>query len=228
MHWLGVAMRDAHAGPFATMSWRIDPFPVMLIDPERLEIRFLGDGPMMLEEAHSGLEVLGPWQIVIRSYETSPERRVLGTWSVHWVRVSPPKIERWWAAFEHRRLGAFRREELRAGASERHVLIEGGASEMWRVGASERMWIGASEWLAFGASEVMWLGASQLLYGGASALLYAGASERSWLGASERMLGGASEWRALGGSERVWGGGSEAWSGAPWLGGSELWPRGGV
>jgi hypothetical protein len=215
--WLGVAMRVFHpGGPLATTSWRIDPFPVMLIDPDRLEIRFMGDTPMMLEEAHSGLEVLGPWQIVIRSFDASPERRVLGTWRMHWVRVSPPKVERWWASFEHRRVGAFRREHIVGGASEAHMLVEGGASEMWRMGASERMLLGASEWLAMGGSEVMWLGGSELAFGGASALFYAGASERMLLGGSERA------W--LGASERMLGGASEAWgSSAPWLGGSERW-----
>jgi hypothetical protein len=207
---------DARGGksviPLDQAHWRVGPFPVHILDPERLEIRLIGDGPVLLEEAMSGLEVFGPWQVVIRSVPTDPARRVLSTWKVHWVRVEPGHVERWWTSLERRRVGAWTRTTITGGASEARALVEGGASELWRIGASERSAIGASEWLAFGASETLATGASEWVFGGASALLYGMSSAR--LGASEWISGSAQY--ALGGSE---GGGrhepfgaSERWS----------------
>jgi hypothetical protein len=175
-------------------------------DPERVVIELLGDAPLryFIEGGH--LVAYGPWRVEIKSFEHEPERRVLATWSMRWVKASTAMIERWGMTVERRRMGAYERSHFIAGASEQRLLVEGGASEVWRMGASERMWLGASEWLAGGASETLLVGASQLAFAGASALLYARASEQ--LGASERWRAsvGASEW--VGGSG--WVGGS-AW-----------------
>src|SRR5262249_28932483 len=147
---------------------------------------------------------------------------VLSTWRVHWVRVEPAQVERWWTSFERVRTGAWARGRVvpvAAGASEQRMVLEGGASELWRVGASERLVLGASEWLAQGASWA--LGASEWAFGGASAFLYGGssamfgASERTW---SSQWLGfGSSElgapWSASGsGGGAQLGGASERWS----------------
>ena len=158
----------------------------------------------------SGLEVLravgGPHPELRDGGRAPP----LGAWRVHWARVEPAKVERWWAAFERVRVSAWQRARVVAGgASESLAVVEAGASEMWRMGASERWSIGASEWLAMGGSEVARLGASEWLYGGASALLYGGASGMGWGGASERVWGGASEWLYGGGSGWSPGGASE-------------------
>ncbi len=194
-------------------QWVVGPFPVHLVDPERLEIRFLEDSPVILEQALTGLQVIGPWQITIRNAPTEPQRRVLSTWRVHWTRVEPAQVERWRTVIERRVVDPWMRARVTPvgpGASEVHVAVEGGASEQWRVGASERWALGASEWQAMGASEVARIGASETAFLGASALLYGGASER--IGGSERM--GASEWVAAGGSAMRIAGASEAFAGA--------------
>ena len=211
LRWTGqVDTTGAHTVlPIEHAQWVVGPFPMHVFESGRIDVRLLAEAGMVLEEHRSGLEVFGPWQITIHSAPTEPERRVLGTWKVHWVRVEPAKVERWWTAFEHRRTDAWERVDVVAGASESHALGQGGASEAWRMGASERWSIGASEWMALGGSEVGWLGASQLLLGGASALLFGGASERQWGGASERQWGGASEWHFAGSSGWLHGGGSE-------------------
>ncbi|HEY2517832.1 MAG TPA: DUF4912 domain-containing protein [Polyangiaceae bacterium] len=217
LRWTGqVDTTGAHAVlPIEHAQWVVGPFPLDVLQSGRIDIRLLGEAGMVLQEHQSGLEVFGPWQVTIHNAPTEPERRVLATWRVHWVRVEPAKVERWWTAFEHRRTDAWQRTEVALGASESHALAEGGASEAWRMGASERWSIGASEWMALGGSEVGWLGASQLLLGGASALLYGGASGVSWGGASERQWGGA--------SERPWGGASESL-----FAGSSGWLQGGA
>jgi hypothetical protein len=189
---------------FERTAWREGPFPLALLDPERVAYELLGGGvPTILRAEGTQLTVYGPWRVVIRSFATEPQRRVLGTWSMHWVSATTPMIERWGFTLERIRIAGFEREHVVLGASERHGLLERGASEMWRLGASERLWMGASEQALGGASETLMIGASQFAFAGASALLYAGASET--MGASER-------WRAsVGGSE--WVGGS-AWPGA--------------
>ncbi len=215
-------LRDGHAAfPIENAQWVAGPFPIAMLDAHhagRFDVRFLGDGQVVLENYASGLEVFGPWEVRIQSFETGSERRTLGSWRVHWVRVEPAKVERWWAAFERARLSAWAGARTTGGASESRAIAWGGASELWRIGASEQWSAGASEWLAMGASEVARAGASELLYGGASALLYGGASgvvwggasERAWAGASEWMHGGASEWLFRGASERIHGGASES------------------
>lgn len=212
-------------GPVELSEWRIGPFPIHLFDVERVKIEMLGGGHTWLEEPTTGLQVFGPWQVVIRSFDAEPQRRVLGTWRVHWVRVSPPRVERWWTAIERRRTGAWLTQHVVAGASEAHVHVAGGASDVWRVGASERWMLGASEWLAQGGSEVLWIGASETAFAGASALLYAGASGALWGGASEWRTAGASEWFAAGASAWLAAGASERMGASEWLalGASEQW-----
>jgi hypothetical protein len=200
--------------PIEKAQWVAGPFPIELLDPYRagrLEIRLLGDDQVIFEEHMSGLEVFGPWEVRIQSFETGSERRQLGAWRVHWARVEPAKVERWWAAFERVRVNAWQRMRVVAGgASESLAVVEAGASERWRMGASERWSIGASEGFAMGASEVARASASEWLYGGASALLYGGASGMGWGGASERVWGGASEW--LYGGESGGSPGASGWS----------------
>jgi hypothetical protein len=181
-----------------TMTWREGPFPVELLDPERIAIELLGETPVHLKAEGTEFTVYGPWRVVIRNFE-EPQRRVLATWSMRWVRAMTPMIERWGHMIERERVERRELEQLALGASERQALLAAGASERWRLGGSERIWGGASEWLAWGASETLFLGASQLGWGGASAALYRGASER--LGASERWRGGAS--RLGGASEQA-------------------------
>src|SRR5207237_1088642 len=89
--WLeGEWRTEWHSRWIESRTWRVGPFPVRLLDPSRIDIRFEGDQPIFLEEALSGLEIVGPWKVVIKSFESAPERRVLGTWQVHWARVSAP------------------------------------------------------------------------------------------------------------------------------------------
>jgi hypothetical protein len=197
-------------------EWRAGPFPLALLDPERIAVEMIGGLPGLLHAEGTRLTVYGPWRVVIRSFEREPQRRVLGTWSMHWVIGTTPMIQRWGFALERRRLAGYEREHLIAGASEKHHLLERGASEEWRLGASERMWLGASERFIAGASETLYLGASQLAFAGASALLFAGASERM----------GASEWMWMGASERMRAsiGGSEWVGGSAWMGASEQAP----
>ncbi len=180
-----------------------------LFDPGRIVVELLGEAPAHVVLEGGEMVAYGPWRITIRGFETEPGRRVLATWSMHWVRASTPMIERWEHVVERRVLSGWEREHVFGGASERGRVVEGGASELWRLGGSERVWLGASEWLAAGASETLWTGASQLAMAGASALLYRGASER--LGGSEPWMGGASP---LGGaSELHLGAAGERWGG---------------
>ena len=189
--------------------WIDGPFTEHMLDASRFEIRLLGDGATVIEEHSSGLEVFGPWQIAIKGFGPE-ERRTIGSWRVHWVRVEPASVETWWTAFERVRVSAWERTRVAGGASESSVHTEGGASEMWRLGASERWTLGGSEWMALGASELMWLGGSERILGGASALLFGGASNLG--GASGFMLGGASN---LGGSSGfTLGGASSAYMGS--------------
>lgn len=209
MKWFGGSwQRLWNAGPFTTLNWKLGPFPIELLDPGRLDIKFLGEGPFVLHEGMTGLEVFGPWQVTIKSLEQGAGQRVLSRWMVHGARVSPPMVQRWWTAFERVRVGGYRRQWTVGGASEMKALAEGGASELWRAGASERMWLGASEWVALGGSEVLWIGASQALYGGASAVLFGGASGGGFGGATERVWGGGSQIHAQGSSETLFAGSS--------------------
>lgn len=170
-------------------------------DPRRLAVELLGGEPERIEYEGGTMIAYGPWRLQIHDFDTTAGRRVLSTWSVHWVHAWTPVIERWERLMEKRHVSFWEREVLALGASEARALRALGASELLRLGGSERMWMGASEWRAGGASETRWLGASRLLRLGASETI--GASER--LGASERMRMGASEW--AGGS--AWVGASE-------------------
>jgi hypothetical protein len=181
-------------GGLEGQAWREGPFVVELFDPERVAVELLGLGAVHLEAEGHGFVVYGPWKVTVKSFEAGPERRVVSTWTLRWVRATTPMVERWGQVLERRLVGAYEREHVLLGASERQVLLERGASELWRLGASERMWLGASEWMAMGGSEMVWVGASQLAMAGASALLYRGASEWVFRGASEWARAGASEW----------------------------------
>jgi len=185
-------------------TWREGPFPLELWDPERVAVELLGQTEVRLHAQGIDFTVYGPWRFTIRSWGGESHRRVLSTWSVRWVRAMSPQIESWGFGAERRVLAAFERGHEVQGASERHALLERGASELWRLGGSERLWLGASEWALLGGSETLFLAASQLA--GASALLARGASERfgasefasAWMGGSARV--GASE--SVGGGER--------------------------
>jgi hypothetical protein len=200
------------------MTWHEGPFPVDLLDPERVSIELLGEVPVRLSAEGTDFTVFGPWRVSIRSFDAEPRRRVLATWSMRWVRATTPMIERWGYLVERDVSHAYQHEQVTVGASEMSMLLERGASERWRLGGSERVWLGASEWAARGASETLYLSASQLGWAGASALLYRGASER--IGASERWRMGASEWVRMGESE--WMGASERLGASEWAGASPL------
>jgi hypothetical protein len=167
------------------------------LDPQRVVVELLGERPQDVAIEGGGMVVYGPWRVTIRSVEQDSGRRVLATWSMRWVRATTPMIQRWKHFLERHVLSVYEREHVTLGASERQRQVEGGASELWRLGGSERLWLGASEWVAAGASETLWLGASQWVAAGASETLWFGASALLWRGASESMSVG----RALGASE---------------------------
>jgi hypothetical protein len=210
-------------GTREAFHWHEGPFPAGLFDSERVAIELLGDPPIHLLAEGMEFNVFGPWRVSIRSFETGPERRVLSTWSVRWVRAMTPMIERWGFGLERTIVAGYERAEVTLGASEGSAMLERGASERWRIGASERMWLGASEWLAAGGSETLFLGGSQWAFAGASVFILLGASER--MGASEAWRSGGSEaWRAggaspIGGASPAGGGddaparGLERWAG---------------
>jgi hypothetical protein len=152
-------------------------------DPDRVAVELLGALPAHVHFEGGEMVVYGPWRFTILAFETEPGRRVLSTWSMQWVRATTPLIQRWETLIERRVLSGWERQHVVVGASEQHALPESGASEVWRLGGSERLWLGASEWAAGGASEMLWLGASEAGWGGSSGWL--GASE--WLGGSERV-----------------------------------------
>jgi hypothetical protein len=196
------------SGEPESMTWHEGPFPLEPRDPDRVVIQLLGEAPARLKAVGVAFTVYGPWLFTIHGRGARPSRRVLGTWSVHWVLAITPMIERWGWGLERRRLAAFEREHVALGASERLALLERGASELWRGGGSERVWLGASEWAMRGGSETLFLAASQLA--GASALWAYGASER--MGASERI--GASEHApARPGSAERWASRPDSWGG---------------
>jgi hypothetical protein len=191
-------------------------------DPQRILVELLGDAPIHWQVEGGEMVAYGPWQVSIKGFEPEPGRRVLATWTMRWLRASTPMIERWEHLTERQVISEYEREHVIAGASEQQRLLERGASELWRVGGSERVWLGASEWMAMGASETLWTGASEMM--GASALLYRGASERlgasEWLGASETWLGGSEKWQGAsptGGASEPAGGGNVGLSGERWV-----------
>jgi hypothetical protein len=143
-------------------------------DPHRLAVEWLGEAPAHVRIEGGEMLAFGPWRLTIRAFEEEPNRRVLSTWSMHWVRATTPLVERWERLVERRVISGWEREHVVVGASEQYARVEGGASELLYLGGSERLWMGASEWAAAGASETLRLGASEWL----------GGSER--LGASER------------------------------------------
>jgi len=246
LRWTG-EWPGALAGPLATgelFAWQARPFTRVLTDLpglERVDFSFAGV-PMIVPSEWGPVQLLGPWRVTIRGFDREPERRVLGSWTIHWARPTAIVRERWITAIERRRTGAHLETHHVSFGSESLAFGQAGASEMWRLGASEQLWLGASAGMLMGASELVMWGASELALVGASALLVRGASEQlgasEWLfwgaservalgsselqlqgasellaqGASEALLGGASEWRAAGASE--------AWSSFA-LGGSE-------
>jgi hypothetical protein len=195
-------------GAREAIRWHEGPFPVELWDSERVAIELLGEPPVHLLADGMEFSVYGPWRVSIRSFGANPERRVLSTWSMRWVRATTPMIERWGFGVERTVVSGYERAEVVLGASEGHLLFERGASERWRIGASERMWLGASAWMAAGGSETLFLGGSQWAFAGASAFALLGASERA---------GASDAWRAGGGGSPIGGGGD------PRAGGVERW-----
>jgi hypothetical protein len=202
-------------GTREVFHWHEGPFPVGIFDSERVAIELLGEPPIHLLAEGMEFNVFGPWRVSIRSFESGPERRVLSTWSVRWVRAMTPMIERWGFSVERTVVSGYEHAQVTLGASESSGLLERGASERWRIGASERMWLGASEWLAAGGSETLFLGGSQWAFAGASVFVLLGASERA---------GGSEAWRAggaspIGGASPAGGGddsparGLERWAG---------------
>jgi hypothetical protein len=177
-------------------------------DPERVAVELLGESPAIVQIDGGELVVYGPWRIAIQSFESERGRRVLSTWSMHWVRATTPLIERWERVFGHRVVSGWEREHVFFGASDRYALPERGASELLTLGGSERMWLGASEWLAAGASETMYFGASEMMYLGASGRIGASVTS-SWAGGLGASGSGGSSSAHAPSSEgpgEIWGG----------------------
>jgi hypothetical protein len=195
LRWAGGG--ETRIAPDQVVSWSEGPFLLPFTDPERVDLQGGDVGPMLVSTEWGPVEVFGPWRVTIRGFERQPERRVLASWTMHWVHVTPLTLERWITPTQRRMLSGYARERLVFAGSEALRLRELGASEMWSLGASERMWLGASAWMALGASEVFGWGASIHVGMGASEWLFRGASERMALGASEAMSFG------LGGSEQL-------------------------
>jgi hypothetical protein len=187
--------------------WRLDEWRVewrsglrflgwQHFDPARIAIEWLGEPPTHLAIEGGEMVAFGPWRLTIQDFEAPAGRRVLSTWTMHWVRATTPLIERWERVVERRVVAGWEREHVVSGASERHALPERGASEVLYLGSSERLWLGASEWMAAGASETLWLGGSETAWLGASERV--GGSERApvsrFAGASEQQLGRAERW----------------------------------
>jgi hypothetical protein len=196
----------------AAFEWRAGPFPLEvtgIADPARVEV-LLGGAPMLVSSEWGPVQIVGPWRVTIGGFESRPQRRVIATWTMHWIKVAPPIFERWITGIERLTYGAEQHFAEALGASELASSHWLGASEAWRIGASERMLLGASEWMAMGASEWMAIGASGLAMLGASALAARGASEWVMWGASEWLAHGGSEWLAQGASELVAVGASES------------------
>jgi hypothetical protein len=208
--------------PGEVFAWQAGPFPIDVLEADRVEVQWGGLGPLMVPGEWGPIEVFGPWRVTVRSFDARPTRRVLASWTVHWVSVTPTVVERWLTGLERRRVGVFARERLIQGASESLLVREFGASEVFRLGASERMWLGASAGMHLGASEIIGWGGSQFAFAGASALVARGASEWRWAGASEWLWAGASAWHWGGASEWLWAGASAG----HWGGASELEGRG--
>ena len=225
--WLGSVGSFSWVGPAESYSWVAGPYPVHISPQERVEVRYAGGAQLFVSESGRHMVAHGPWQVTILPFdpEFTGERKVLGTWLIHWVRPTTPVIERWETSQLHGLLTTATWQHFMAGGSENLLLVERGASEWWTLGASELMWLGASELVLLGGSEVAWLGASASLlqwmgagasewvWGAGSEVRLGGASEQGWLGASEQLAMGASEWSAAGASE-VFGMGASEWLGA--------------
>ena len=201
-------------------TWEMAPYPGDSAAPGRVVVRYVGDNQVLAVESGQSRRVVGPWEVTIHRQPTGVgERRVLGTWLLHWTHATAPVYAQWELTAQRVWHDGFVREHVVQGASESIGWAEGGASERWLFGASEQLWVGASE-LALGASEQVWLGASELQLSGASELV--AGWERVWLGASELSLEAASELLARGASERFTFGASESLI----AGASELWSLG--
>ncbi len=170
-------------------------------DPQRVAVEWLGETPAHVRIEGGEMLAFGPWRLTILAFEGDTDRRVLSTWSMHWVRATTPLIERWERLIERRVVSGWEREHVVVGASEQYAVTERGASEVLYLGGSERLWMGASEWAAAGASETLrlagseWLGASERV--GASEQLgasrFVGASEASEQRARHERWGGRLE-----------------------------------
>jgi hypothetical protein len=173
---------DEWIGPVLRTVWESGPFHFPVQSPDLVEQHYDGGTSVTLtsEDGYARV-VYGPWQVVIRSPETTLEERRVAVWEVRYTRGTSLPGE----------LG-----ELGE--------LEG--TRRLRVGASE---LAGSEARLRGASELRLRGASERRLRGASELRFRGASERRLRGASERRLRGASERRLVGASERRPGGASE-------------------
>jgi hypothetical protein len=197
-------------GPILS-SWEEGPFsyPVAVEPPTRSSWE---GGAIAYTQGGITRVVYGPWQVVIRNLGGRAAHAVVGRWQIFRSWATSGGLE------EIQRMAT--RLDTPGGASERTAASAwlwragseerlGGASELWRIGASEVRLRGASELLYAGASERRAMGASERHWAGASEWRLGGASERQLQGASEWRLGGASEWQLQGASERRLGGASE-------------------
>lgn len=191
-------------------GWNTAPYPGDSAAPGRVVVRYAGDTHVISQSSGSRSVVLGPWEVIIRSPSfEGPQRRVVGSWKLHWAQPATQVRSQWTITAERIFFSGFTREYVLPGASENTVAIEGGASELWSFGASEQVWLGSSELVIAGASEQVWLGASEQRIGGASEAVEHWAE--LWLGASELALETGSHVFARGASELVTIGASEVW-----------------
>ncbi len=216
----------AWAGSLPGFEWIEGPVPLELDEGARVVMRLVGPTQVIAEWGGEQSFVYGPWEVVIRSFQAEPARRVLGSWVMQWVRPVEQRWERWETPWYRAWLESTQREIVALGASESQHWAERGVAELWMLGASESLWLGGSEMVSLGASELSFLGGSEWALAGGSETLSAwarvqlGASEQLWLGASEQLLRGASEqwlqisqaWSAAGASEVMVAGASEQWA----------------
>jgi hypothetical protein len=206
--WFAPLHSFAWSGSLPHFQWVEGPIATDDLDLPRVVMHLVGPAEVVAEWGGQSAFVSGPWHVVIRGFSTTPDRRVLGSWVLRWAQPVHQRWERWETPAHRAWMQVFDREWVALGASESQHWAERTVQELWKIGASESLWLAGGEVVAIGASEIALLAGSEWMLGGASETISAwsrvqlGASEQWILGGSERwMRGGASEqWTALGAS----------------------------
>ncbi len=145
----------------ASFHWHDGPIPGDLFDPERIAVELLSGNPVVLHADGMEFTVYGTLARDDARHADGGAAacsrhldHALGS-GLHSDDRTP--------AGDIPSSGPFFRpiaEEKRSQARPEDFL-EQGASERWRIGASEQLWLGASRWAAVGASETAFIGASR-------------------------------------------------------------------